>query len=137
MSYKIAVGTSDSINVNLKFGELTEFYVYEVDGESYHLHEIRKIEESEPNAESIPKGKCSGGHCGKSGGCGGSEGIESRVSLISDCRCLVCSKVGFQAQKQLERKALSYFDVECTIDEAFGKIIAYYTKIDERKKIKK
>ena len=30
LAYKIAVGSSDGINVNLKFGEVTKFLIYEV-----------------------------------------------------------------------------------------------------------
>lgn len=132
MAYKIAVGTSDEINVDLKFGELTELHIYEADGENYSLSEKREIDlpEQENERSENHVANCSQKGCGNGGGCGGSSGISARVLAVSDCRCIVCTKVGFQAQKQLERKAISYFDVECTIDEALGKITNYYKRIN-------
>ena len=32
MAYKIAVGSSNEINVDLKFGEVKEFLIYEIEG---------------------------------------------------------------------------------------------------------
>ena len=43
MGYLIAVGSSDEINVNLKFGEADEVLIYEVEGLSYLLKEKRKL----------------------------------------------------------------------------------------------
>lgn len=75
-----------------------------------------------------------GGHggcgAGSQSGCGGSEGALKKVELIADCRSLVCKKIGFQAQKQLEKKAIAGFDVECSVDEALTKIATYFDKID-------
>jgi hypothetical protein len=31
MSYKIAVGSSDGVNVDLKFGEISKFLIYDID----------------------------------------------------------------------------------------------------------
>ena len=59
--------------------------------------------------------------------------VISKVDKIKDCRCIVCKKIGFQAQKQLERKAISVFDIEGSIDEILGKIIEYYRKLDQRR----
>lgn len=84
-----------------------------------------------------PSGGCgdgSQGGCGGSGdghgGCGGSDGALKKVELIADCRSLVCKKIGFQAQKQLEKKAIAGFDVDCSVDEALAKIATYFDKID-------
>jgi len=78
--------------------------------------------------------------CGSSdgsggGGCGGHSGhsdtkIESNISLIADCRCLLCYKVGAGAERQLERKAITVFQVDYKVEDALKKIINYYTKID-------
>ena len=142
MAYKIAVGTSDGINIDLKFGEIKQINIYEADGNKYRLIEKREI--SELNAQkcgnytgesgkSAGKNNCGSGGCGNGSGCSGPSEVSERVDLISDCRCLVCKKIGFQAQKQLERKAISYFDVTCSVSEALGKITDYYEKIEQRK----
>ena len=59
-----------------------------------------------------------------------------KVALIEDCRAVVCKKVGFQAQKQFEKKAISVFDVECSVEEALEKITSYYYKIDNRQSLR-
>ncbi len=82
-----------------------------------------------------PSGGCGDGSQGGCGagsqsGCGGSDGALKKVELIADCRSLVCKKIGFQAQKQLEKKAIAGFDVDCSVDEALTKIATYFDKID-------
>ena len=114
MAYKIAVGSSDGINVDLKFGEVTKFLIYEVD------EEIKKVEEREAAPESDSEAVAlaaenktkSGNECGdrnqgcmgaengcagnsegcggSGGGCGGPSAVSAKVELISDCRCVVC-----------------------------------------------
>ena len=54
-----------------------------------------------------------------------------KVEALADCRCVVCKKVGFQAQKQFEKKAISVFDVDCEVKEALEKITFYYNKLDK------
>lgn len=141
MAYKIAVGSSDGIHVDLKFGEVAKFLIYEV------ADEIRLVEErivcNHIETQDIVENPCntsgcgSGGCGGKGSGCNGSSDVISKVSLITDCRCIVCKKIGFQAQKQLEKKAISVFDVECGVDEALEKITFYYGKIDNHEAFRK
>ena len=141
MAYKIAVGSSDGINVNLKFGEVTKFLIYEVSDEIRLVEErivrndteIQKINENSCNISGCSKEDCGG----NGSGCNGSSDVISKVALISDCRCVVCKKIGFQAQKQFEKKAISVFDVECEINEALEKIAFYYGKMDKHESFRK
>jgi len=153
MSYYIAVGTSNGENVDLKFGEVEKFYIYCVDGKDVKLAGIREAEKNPArvpgNRESAVEDEpaCSPGSCGsaRSGsvcsgngqGCSGPDEILGKVETISDCRCVVCKKVGFRAQKQFEKKAISVFDVECSVSEALEKITSYYFKIDNRQSLRK
>ncbi len=143
MSYLIAVATSDGINIDLTFGATDSFHIYEVEGTEYHEKEVRRaiIQERDGNTADIPAidsscsdkkgtGCGSGQGCGESGGGCGGGGHSAKVDIISDCRSLVCKKIGFQAQKQLEKKAIASFDVECTVEEALTKISGYFSKID-------
>lgn len=151
MSYLIAVASSDGNNVDIGFGAAKGFRIYEVDGTDYKEKEYREFTEDESSIEisqdAIQNGGCpsvsscgsaqagcggnSGGGCGgPSNGCGGSSGAQRKVDLISDCRSLVCRKIGFQAQKQLEKKAIAGFDVDCSVDEALVKIATYFNKLD-------
>ena len=154
MSYLIAVATSNSKDVDLGFGAATGFHIYEVEGTDYKEKEYREFTEEIGGAGSSSAVSCgsvgacaSGSGCGGSGadtgagtkpsgcngpsnGCGGSEGAQRKIELIADCRSLVCQKIGFQAQKQLEKRAIAGFDVDCSVDEALSKIAGYFDKID-------
>ena len=72
--------------------------------------------------------------CGSGGGCHGAP--FAKVGLIDDCRAIVCSKIGFNVQKQLEKKAISYFDVSCPIEEALKKITYYYNRLDRHESLR-
>lgn len=134
MSYKIAVATSDGENVNETFGSAEFFEIYEVKDGVYEKSEERVFQSETPD-------KCISGGCGNSSGCGtgcGGNGEHSaKVEIISDCRAVVCRKIGFNIQKQLERKAISAFDISCTVAEALGKITFYYNRIDNHKTLRK
>lgn len=46
-------------------------------------------------------------------------GTFPKVQLLSDCRCIVCKKIGFNIQKQLEKLALikiTKLDIEIVSD---------------------
>lgn len=137
LSYKIAVGSSDGIHVNLKFGEVEKFLIFEV-GDQIRLDEERIVRKNKESKSHSKKIDCNNECCtGNGAGCNGSSDIISKVSLIADCRCIVCKKIGFQAQKQLEKKAISVFDVECDVKEAIDKITFYYRKIDNHETFRK
>lgn len=137
MSYKIAIASSDNESINETFGSAKSFVIYEVTNGVYQRTEER-ISDAE---ETVSKNNCNSGGCGNAGGCssgcGGQGEASSKVELISDCRAVVCKKIGFHIQKQLERKAIAAFDVSCTINEALDKITAYYSRIDRHESLRK
>jgi len=132
MAYKIAVASSDGIQVNESFGTAQRFLIYEIENGDYHLLEKREnsIDNQKMSKKEITdqEGKADCG-CGHGGGCSGME--SEKVRKIADCRCLVCTKIGFQAQKQLERKAVTAFDVSCSVAEALDKITYYFNQMDK------
>lgn len=81
-------------------------------------------------------GSDAGSRCGK-GGCGGAGEASKKVELVADCRCVVCKKIGFQIQKQLERKAISSFDVDCSVEEALNRISFYYGRMDKHESLRR
>ncbi len=139
MSYKIAVASSDGIQIDETFGAAKRFIIYEVaDGTCRRLEErtFRK-EETDNNGVSIAAGCKKEGGCGggTGGGCGAGEASE-KVELISDCRCVVCKKIGFHIQKQLERRAISAFDVSVSVEEALEKISQYFSQMDNHESLR-
>ena len=131
MAYKIAIASSDGTEVNESFGAAERFLIYEIKNGIYHLLEERENpmtgrEDNPAKAASEKRNACG---CGHGGAC---SGIESeKVRVIADCRCLVCTKIGFQVQKQLERKAVTAFDVRCSVAEALDKITYYFNQMDK------
>lgn len=128
MSYKIAIGSSDEITIDLKFGSATEFLIYEIkDDGTYECLERRIVSERvKIEVPSICRGKeeCSGG------GCHSSSPANLRVDLIADCRCVLCKKTGDPIQKQLDKKAISSFDVTGEIEDALYKVVQYFYRVD-------
>ena len=128
MSYKIAVATSDGVNVNLHFGSTEVFLIYQAEGEKFDFLESRRVTDS-ANAQ---KTGCNCGE-GNGNGCGSGGGEKSEaVEILSDCRAVVCAKIGRNILKQLELRAISSFDVSIPVKEALEKIVTYYNKVDNR-----
>ena len=148
MSYKIAVATSNELYVDLHFGAAKFFSIYEVqDDASFSFLEKRKVpEDAEVKAGGLGNGAQSGNGagCGNAEGCGnssragcgqnnggcGNGGASAKVELISDVRAVVAEKIGFNVTKQLEKKAISSFDVDCRVKEALEKITKYFYSVD-------
>lgn len=140
MSYKIALASLDGSNIDQSFGGTDKFIIVEVTDGKYETLEQRKVPEEtdiencadEISGSGTPIGGCG---CG-GGGCGGNQVVSSKVRLISDCRCVVCKKIGGGAQKQLSKLAISTFDVECGIDEALKKITLYFDRVDKHQSLR-
>lgn len=139
MAYKIAVASSDGVNVNVHFGAAEAFLIYTVDDSgSFSFLEKREVpedieEKKSSCAESNSPSCGSGAGCGSfKGGCGNGAG-SAKVELISDVRAVVAAKIGFNVTKQLEKKAIANFDVDCTVQEALEKITKYFYSVDNHK----
>ena len=145
MSYKIAAASSDGQQIDESFGSAKKFMIYEVTDGIYKKLEERTFCEEGADRNDVsaaagcnpPAGCGRGGGCGGAGGgCGGAGEVSAKVELISDCRCVVCRKIGFHIQKQLERKAVSAFDVTCPVEEALKKISYYFTRMDNHESLR-
>ena len=128
MAYKIAVASSDGKNVDLHLGSSPFLKVYTAEGLSFQFLEDRNVDVS-----SEAEGGCQGGGCsgGNGGGCSGGGNPQS-VEIVADCRAVVAAKVGKNARRLLELKAISVFDIEIPVEEALSKITSYYHKLDNR-----
>lgn len=149
MSYRIAVASSNGIDVDEHFGSADRFLIYAVsdDGIISAEPELRYVNNKKDSSKTEGKSHdC--GHCGmkksivgevfESGGCNkGDVSLDHRVEIIADCRCIICKKIGNKAERQLERKAITAFPVEISIDEAIEKITGYYNKTDKHLSLRK
>ncbi|MBO5552312.1 MAG: hypothetical protein J5966_10180 [Lachnospiraceae bacterium] len=133
MAYKIAVASSDGINVDLSFGAAEEFLIFEISGTEYHITEKRKVNPDDTEGKKALIENKPG--CGTGSGCAGDCGQgmgrhDERISLIADCRCVICKRTGLNAQKAFERKGITCFDIECRVEEALSRIAVYIDRID-------
>ena len=132
MAYKIAVASSDGVNIDLHFGATSIFMIYKVEGLDYSFIEKRIVE----NADDISRNNCQNGcrenneNCCNTG-CHSGGGTTS-IDVVTDCRAVVAVQTGKNVRKQLETKAISVFDVQIPVKEALSKISSYYYKIDNR-----
>ena len=141
MSLKVAIASSDGLNINLHFGQAKSFLIYELKESKFVLTENRELpvsgnESTSPEAAS-PQDFSSGCGSGCGGGCGGSGGgcgggasgpLAPAVELLLDCRSVVAAQIGQNMRRQFERNAISVFDIELPIEEALEKLAAYYLK---------
>ena len=140
MSIKVAIVSSDRLNIDLHFGQAREFFIYEFHKDHFDFLESRKAVFTEQSVDNIGSdfgGGCcgGGGGCGASGGgCGGGAGagpLSPNVELLLDCRAIVASQIGQKVRRQFERNAISVFDIELPIEEALQKLAAYYLKFGD------
>lgn len=142
MSIKVAIASSDKINIDLHFGQTRQFEIYELRGDHFEYLETREAPKSDqPSDEGTAasagfSGGCGGGFgCGSGcgGGCGGGAGgpASPAVQLLLDCRSIVAAQIGQNVRRQFERNAVSVFDIELPIEEALQKLAAYYLKFGD------
>lgn len=133
MSIKVAIASSDKTNIDLHFGQASQFEIYELNGDHFDFLETREAPKAEQTAEEVPAGDagCSSGFgCGSGcgSGCGGGAGgpVSPVVESLLDCRAIVAAQIGLNVRRQFERNAVSVFDIELPIEKALSKLAAYY-----------
>ena len=137
MSIKVAIASSDSLNIDLHFGQTSQFHIYELRGDHFEFLETRDVPKAAQTEDdsSAFAGGCggSGFGCGSGGGCGGGAGgpLAPAVELLLDCRAVVAAQIGQGMGRQFQRNAISVFDIELPIEEALNKLAAYYLKFGE------
>ena len=112
--FKVAIATTDEINVDLHFGHADKFSIYEVDantGEGQRT-ERRKITQT----------GCSGETCW------GAEVFDNIAGQLSDVEYVLAEKIGPHAVNSLSRKQIIALDVAVPIGEALHKVRDYRDK---------
>jgi predicted Fe-Mo cluster-binding NifX family protein len=148
VAYRIAIASSDGVHIDRRFRDADQFRIVEVDDAgNYEVIELRSCPQddvkqvlwTEENPERTPEGAengCGVG-CHRDGripDCGGEN--SPKVQLVSDCRCLLCTQIGFRILKQLSKKAISPFEIEGSIEDALEKIIKYYDRLDRHQPLR-
>ena len=142
MALKVAIASSDGLNIDLHFGQAKEFNIYEAQNGVFVKTETRALPPAVEPVDPTIEGDCNpaggfgcGSGCGGGGGgcCGGAAGgpASPAVELLSDCRSVVAAQFGQNIRRQFGRKAISVFDIELPVSEALEKLAAYYKKIGD------
>ena len=108
--FKVAVATSDGINVDSHFGHVREFTIYEVNEASGRGEAVE--------TRFIDRAACQGG-CGEVGVFG------NIASQLSDTEFVVAAKIGIPAVMALEIKNITAIDGIAKVDEALKKVSAH------------
>ncbi|WP_029320230.1 NifB/NifX family molybdenum-iron cluster-binding protein [Butyrivibrio sp. AE3004] len=112
--FKVAVATSDGINVDSHFGHVTEFTIYDVDVNSG---------EGEPaESREISVAGCSDGSCGEVGT------FDRIAERLSDVEYVLAAKIGPRAVMALGRANIIAIDAVIPIDKALSKLKDYRDK---------
>jgi nitrogen fixation protein NifX len=111
MSYLVAVASSDGKVVNQHFGHAEEFLILEVEGESYRFIEKRSLGAA-----------C---HLGEHN----ERSMENVIEALSDCKYVLCTKIGPGAEQKLQKREITPFEIAHFIDEAMIKLIEYTLKL--------
>ncbi|AEV68894.1 nitrogenase cofactor biosynthesis protein NifB [Acetivibrio clariflavus] len=97
---KVAVSTSDGININQHFGSAEDFWIYQVfkDG-SYNLIEVRKTGQINNNSDVH-------------------ERVRSKAELLMDVETVLAEQIGRYAEDILNRRGIKAFALSGSIDKA-------------------
>lgn len=139
MGIKVAVASSDGLNIDLHFGQAKSFLIYELKDNKFTLSEKREVpadafaegalrQAQGPQADAGFACPGGGGGCGGCGG-GASGPLAPAVELLLDCQAVIAAQIGQNMRRQFERNAISVFDIELQVSEALEKLAAYYSKL--------
>ena len=108
--FKVAVATSDGINVDSHFGHVKEFTIYEVNETSGQGEAIE--------SRFVDREACRGD-------CGEVAVFANIAGQLSDTEYVIAAKIGIPAVMALEIENITAVDGISTVDEALKKVSAY------------
>ena len=104
---RIAVASSDGIVVNSHFGRARKFYIYEQKSDELRLEEVREVEPV-----------CEGGNhdAGK---------LQENMELLSDCRYLLVSRIGYEAAAVAAQFEIEPYEIPGLIPDAVEQLTKF------------
>ncbi len=107
-SYRVAVASKTGEDVDQHFGRASQFYIYEIEEEErMDLLEVRRVAPA----------------CG--GGTHDDEHLKTNVLKLTDCRCLIASRIGPGALRALTQYGIEGYELPGRIDEAMDRMVRY------------
>jgi nitrogen fixation protein NifX len=106
MSYKIAFASSDGKIVNQNFVMARKFLIFRIKKNSAEFLELRENAISTNGFEYLD------------------EAVNKSVELISDCKVIYVSRIGYGALKVLADKKITVFEYPFFISDIIGRILS-------------
>jgi predicted Fe-Mo cluster-binding NifX family protein len=103
MVYKIAIASSDGVNINSHFNQADKFFIYEVTDENFRFIEDREIKKLFTHSESE---------------------FDKIINLLSDCNAVFVSRLGVAAANYLLSSGLRVFESPYPISSVLSKLVA-------------
>ncbi|MDR0905458.1 MAG: hypothetical protein LBN00_04705 [Oscillospiraceae bacterium] len=118
MRYKIAVGTTDGVNVTEHFGQAKGFFIYEIDQDSDETILVERRSFVDEDADGGEDCGCGGGH--------DETAVTSKLDALGDVQIILVQKIGGKSEKQVTLKHIVPLQFNGTIEDAFVKIKKSY-----------
>ncbi len=109
MDKKVAVASTDGKVVNEHFGRAAKFFVISYDEDTL---KILKVEERKVTPV------CHGGSHDEND-------LEHNIEILSDCDCVLVSRIGERAERKLSKRNISVFELPGIISESIEKMVKY------------
>ena len=110
--YRIAIASSDGINVDTHFGHAFSFIIAEVNEETGDVTELE-----ERDVRPACEGHSCGGHQGRN--------IEATAKLLSDVSFVLIARIGPPAAAGLEAYGIDVFEGAGTIEQKIKELIGF------------
>ncbi|MDR3222127.1 MAG: nitrogen fixation protein [Methanobrevibacter sp.] len=94
---KIAVASTDGKEINLHFGDAKTFFIFDLDSNNFEFEEVRKKRD-------IPV-------------CEHTERWRYSIDLISDCKAVLCSKIGKEPHVELRKLGIKGIRLNCAVKD--------------------
>ena len=108
MTWNIAIGSVDGININQHFGQCERFLIYSVEPEgTYRIMEER----------SYRRDSASAGH--------DTHSLQSAAGLLADCSIVLVSHIGPGARAVLYEQGIQAMAVEAPIGQALERLVHF------------
>lgn len=124
MAYKIAVATSDGINIDTHFGRADSFSIFSVndDGSFEELENRAAVKACSGGCSDAPK-KGEGSYQSED------SALLAAAENLRDVEYVLAARIGPGAVRALAVKNITAFDIVMPIDEAVSKINVYRAKL--------
>lgn len=106
MAYRVAFASSDGKVINQQFGRVKKYMIFEIDENKAEYVEVRKNKLPSQGFEQTEKV------------------INRTVSLISDCKAVFVTAIGYGALAILHEKGIKVFEGQDYIGDIIGKILS-------------